>query len=73
VQGVTGISAILVGGTALLIAVTVLLDLIRKVDAQQPYEATKSFRLESKSQTQKRALFLLKKTRGTLYHLLSSF
>jgi len=34
VQGVTGISAILVGGTALLIAVTVLLDLIRKVDAQ---------------------------------------
>lgn len=34
VQGVTGISAILVGGTALLIAVTVLLDLIRKIDAQ---------------------------------------
>jgi len=34
IQGVTGISAILVGGTALLIAVTVLLDLIRKVDAQ---------------------------------------
>jgi preprotein translocase subunit SecY len=34
VQGITGISAILVGGTALLIAVTVLLDLIRKVDAQ---------------------------------------
>jgi preprotein translocase subunit SecY len=34
VQGLTGISAILVGGTALLIAVTVLLDLIRKVDAQ---------------------------------------
>ena len=34
VQGVTGISAVLVGGTALLIAVTVLLDLIRKVDAQ---------------------------------------
>lgn len=34
IQGITGISAILVGGTALLIAVTVLLDLIRKVDAQ---------------------------------------
>ena len=34
VKGITGISAILVGGTALLIAVTVLLDLIRKVDAQ---------------------------------------
>lgn len=34
VQGVTGISAILIGGTALLIAVTVLLDLIRKIDAQ---------------------------------------
>lgn len=34
VQGLTGITAILVGGTALLIAVNVLLDLIRKVDAQ---------------------------------------
>jgi preprotein translocase subunit SecY len=34
VQGLTGVSAILVGGTALLIVVTVLLDLIRKVDAQ---------------------------------------
>lgn len=34
VQGITGITAILVGGTALLIAVTVLLDLIRKIDAQ---------------------------------------
>jgi preprotein translocase subunit SecY len=34
VQGITGISSILVGGTALLIAVTVLLDLIRKIDAQ---------------------------------------
>ncbi len=34
IQGITGISTILVGGTALLIAVTVLLDLIRKVDAQ---------------------------------------
>lgn len=33
IKGVTGISAILVGGTALLIAVQVLLDLIRKVDA----------------------------------------
>lgn len=34
VQGLTGITAILIGGTALLIVVTVLLDLIRKVDAQ---------------------------------------
>ncbi len=34
VQGITGITAILVGGTALLIAVQVLLDLVRKVDAQ---------------------------------------
>lgn len=34
VQGLTGISAILIGGTALLIVVTVVLDLIRKVDAQ---------------------------------------
>lgn len=34
VEGLTGITAILVGGTALLIAVQVLLDLIRKVDAQ---------------------------------------
>ncbi len=34
IKGITGISAILVGGTALLIAVTVLLDLIRKIDAQ---------------------------------------
>ncbi len=34
IQGITGISSILVGGTALLIAVTVVLDLIRKVDAQ---------------------------------------
>ncbi|KND50285.1 MAG: preprotein translocase, SecY subunit [Parcubacteria bacterium C7867-007] len=33
VQGITGITAVLVGGTALLIAVQVLLDLIRKVDA----------------------------------------
>ncbi len=34
VQGLTGITAILVGGTALIIAVTVVLDLIRKIDAQ---------------------------------------
>jgi preprotein translocase subunit SecY len=34
VQGITGVTAILIGGTALLIAVTVLLDLIRKIDAQ---------------------------------------
>ncbi len=34
IQGVTGISAILVGGTALLIAVQVIIDLVRKVDAQ---------------------------------------
>jgi preprotein translocase subunit SecY len=34
VQGLTGVTAILVGGTALLIGVTVLLDLIRKIDAQ---------------------------------------
>ncbi|HRH24429.1 MAG TPA: preprotein translocase subunit SecY [Candidatus Paceibacterota bacterium] len=34
VQGLTGITAILIGGTALLIGVTVLLDLIRKIDAQ---------------------------------------
>lgn len=34
IQGLTGVTAILVGGTALLIAVTVLLDLIRKIDAQ---------------------------------------
>ncbi|MEK7510712.1 MAG: preprotein translocase subunit SecY [Patescibacteria group bacterium] len=34
IQGLTGITAVLVGGTALLIAVNVVLDLIRKVDAQ---------------------------------------
>lgn len=34
IRGITGITAVLVGGTALLIAVQVLLDLIRKVDAQ---------------------------------------
>lgn len=34
VEGITGITAILIGGTALLIAVNVVLDLIRKIDAQ---------------------------------------
>ncbi len=34
VQGITGITAVLIGGTALLIAVNVILDLIRKIDAQ---------------------------------------
>lgn len=34
VQGLTGMSAIAVGGTSLLIAVSVVLDLIKKVDAQ---------------------------------------
>jgi len=34
IEGITGITAILVGGTALLIAVQVLLDLVRKIDAQ---------------------------------------
>ncbi|HEX2792262.1 MAG TPA: preprotein translocase subunit SecY [Candidatus Paceibacterota bacterium] len=34
IEGITGITAILVGGTALLIAVNVVLDLIRKIDAQ---------------------------------------
>lgn len=34
VQGITGITALLVGGTALLIAVQVILDVIRKIDAQ---------------------------------------
>lgn len=34
IQGLTGITAILVGGTALLIAVQVVLDLVQKVDAQ---------------------------------------
>ncbi|NBV77439.1 preprotein translocase subunit SecY [bacterium] len=33
-QGVTGITAITIGGTALLIAVSVVLDLVKKVDAQ---------------------------------------
>jgi preprotein translocase subunit SecY len=34
VQGVTGLSAIQVGGTSLLIAVSVILDVIKKIDAQ---------------------------------------
>jgi preprotein translocase subunit SecY len=34
VQGVTGITAVAVGGTSLLIAVSVTLDLIKKIDAQ---------------------------------------
>lgn len=34
VQGMTGISAIAVGGTSLLIAISVVLDLIKKIDAQ---------------------------------------
>jgi preprotein translocase subunit SecY len=34
VEGITGITAVLVGGTAILIAVQVLLDLVRKIDAQ---------------------------------------
>ncbi len=34
IKAITGVTAILVGGTALLIAVQVLLDLIRKIDAQ---------------------------------------
>lgn len=34
IQGVTGYSAFAIGGTALLIAVSVVLDLVRKIDAQ---------------------------------------
>lgn len=34
VQGFTGISAITIGGTALLIAVSVVLDVVKKIDAQ---------------------------------------
>lgn len=33
-EGLTGITALLIGGTAILIAVQVLLDLVRKIDAQ---------------------------------------
>ncbi|MES2668783.1 MAG: preprotein translocase subunit SecY [Patescibacteria group bacterium] len=34
IEGITGITAVLIGGTALLIVVNVVLDLIRKIDAQ---------------------------------------
>ena len=34
ITGITGITAVVIGGTALLIAVSVVLDLVRKVDAQ---------------------------------------
>jgi preprotein translocase subunit SecY len=34
VKGVTGISSIALGGTALLIVVSVVIDLIKKVEAQ---------------------------------------
>ena len=34
VQGITGIATLVIGGTALLIAVQVILDVVRKVDAQ---------------------------------------
>ncbi|MBU6323581.1 MAG: preprotein translocase subunit SecY [Patescibacteria group bacterium] len=34
IQGLTGITALLIGGTALLIAVQVVLDLVQKIDAQ---------------------------------------
>jgi len=34
IQGLTGITTIVIGGTALLIAVQVSLDLVRKIDAQ---------------------------------------
>lgn len=34
VQGITGLTAIQIGGTSLLIAVSVILDLIKKIDAQ---------------------------------------
>lgn len=34
VQGITGIGTLVIGGTALLIAVSVILDVVRKVDAQ---------------------------------------
>jgi len=33
-QGITGITALAVGGTALLIVVSVVLDLMKKIDAQ---------------------------------------
>ena len=34
VQAITGITALAIGGTALLIAVAVVLDLMKKIDAQ---------------------------------------
>jgi preprotein translocase subunit SecY len=34
VQGLTGIASLTIGGTALLIVVTVVLDVVKKVDAQ---------------------------------------
>ena len=34
VQGITGIKSLAIGGTALLIVVSVVLDLVKKVDAQ---------------------------------------
>jgi preprotein translocase subunit SecY len=34
IKGVTGITAVSVGGTALLIVVSVVIDLVKKVDAQ---------------------------------------
>jgi len=33
-QGATGITTLSIGGTALLIAVSVVLDLVKKIDAQ---------------------------------------
>ena len=33
-QGLTGITALTIGGTALLVAVSVVLDLVKKIDAQ---------------------------------------
>ena len=34
IQGITGITAVTIGGTALLIVVSVVLDVVKKVDAQ---------------------------------------
>ena len=34
VEGITGITALTIGGTALLIVVSVVLDLVKKIDAQ---------------------------------------
>jgi preprotein translocase subunit SecY len=33
-QGITGITTLTIGGTALLIAVSVILDVVKKIDAQ---------------------------------------